>query len=477
MKSKIVFILSLLVLAVGVSVNAFASAPEYILVITQEFAFAESVLDHLEPLWPEAGIYILKDNSKLEFILPFAECIEENQPLDVSFPEPDPMLYTAPEDASYSRQWNHTLINLPAVFNMETYGDEIKVAVIDSGCNVNHPDLKDRVLTGKSYITGTTDVTDNVGHGTHVSGIIAATMNDVGICGVAPKAKIVPLKCFDNGATTTTAMLSQAIKDAVDVYGCKVINMSWGMSYNYSSVRTALNHAFTKGAILVASSGNAENGASPDAISYPAYYTTVFSVASVTSSGVRASYSYYNDGVTVAAPGSGIYSTYKTGYGSMSGTSQAAPHVAGLAALALSINPNLSPNEFAVILTSTCTDKGDEGYDTHYGYGLVNAGAMAEKVIDTVSLYVSPINTAYGKSAFYIENNSDTDIVATSIFARYNSSELEKVAATDISLSKGEGKRIEADFIYSKQFWWKSLQNPVPLEAFKTTYTAVKTEE
>ncbi|MBQ4526956.1 MAG: S8 family serine peptidase [Clostridia bacterium] len=465
MKLKFIFFTLLIIILSLFCVSAFSAEGDYIVILKEEHASNAEVLSHLEPIIPEERMYLLKDSSKLDFIATFAEHIEEDLPVDVSFPDPDPMLFTAPEDASYSRQWNHTLINLPAVFNMETYGNEVRVAVIDSGCNVNHPDLKDRVLTGKSYITGTTDVTDNVGHGTHVSGIIAATMNDVGICGVAPKAKIVPLKCFDNGATTTTAMLSQAIKDAVDVYGCKVINMSWGMSYNYSSVRTALNYAFTKGAILVASSGNAENGASPDAISYPAYYTTVFSVASVTSSGTRASYSYYNDGVTVAAPGSGIYSTYKTGgYGSMSGTSQAAPHVAGLAALALSINPNLSPNDFAVILTSTCTDKGDEGYDTHYGYGLVNAEAMAEKVIDTIPLYVSPINTAYGKSAFYIENNSDTDINATSIFARYEDSGLSGVDALDISLSKGEGMRIEADFLYSKHFWWKSLQNPVPID-------------
>ncbi len=479
MKTKILLMVTILSMMLGISLNVSASGNDYVIVLKDEYKSNAQVLEYLEPLWKEAGIYILKEGFDPEIMTPYAESIEKDEPIDVVFEEPDPVLMTEPADPNFSRQWNHGIINVKASRDIENYGKGVRVAVIDSGC-YNHPDLADNLLPGREYFTGskTADVTDNVGHGTHVSGIIAASMNNIGICGVAPKAYIVPLKAFDTGATTTSAILAQAIRDAVDVYGCDVINMSFGMSSNVSSVRTAINYAAEKGVILVASSGNAENGETPDKISYPAYYDAVISVASLTSSGVRASYSYYNAGVTVSAPGSGIYSTYKNGgYTSMSGTSQAAPHVAGVAALALSANPDLTKEEFEQILISTCVDKGDEGRDDYYGYGVVNVEAMIEKIMEDVPLYISPMHQNGTTSCFHIRNNTDTPLVATNIFAEYDDGMLVNMTSTDINLKKGEGITIPVAFEYSKHFVWKSLDNIEPLENLKVQIQTALGEE
>ena len=114
-----------------------------------------------------------------------------------------------------------------------------------------HEDLKNNLLEGKNYLTGTTDVTDNNGHGTHVSGIIAAEMNEIGVVGVAPKAKIVPLKCFDPTHSTSVEDILAPIYDAVDVYDCDVINMSIGFTGYSTKLARAITYATNNGVIVV----------------------------------------------------------------------------------------------------------------------------------------------------------------------------------------------------------------------------------
>ena len=464
MKAKFALSLLILTLFIGICFSASAAENEYIVVIKDDYANDSEVLKHLEPLWADAGIYYLKDSSDIEYMRPYCESIEKDQVIDVVFEDPDPVLMTEPSDQYFYKQWNHDMINVEASRDIENYGEGVKVGVIDSGIK-SHPDFENRILKGKNYFDNTSDVTDNHGHGTHVSGIIAAGMNNIGVCGVAPKAYIVPLKAFDTGKTTTTTMLANAIKDAVNVFDCDVINMSFGLNTNVNALKTAINYAAENDVILVASAGNAENGETPDKISYPAYYDAVISVASVTSSGTRATYSYYNRGVTVAAPGNGIYSTSKSGgYTSMTGTSQAAPHVAGVAALALSINPNLSKAEFEEILTSTCTDKGDPGRDDYYGYGMVNVDAVIEEIMKDIPLYVSPIHQSGTTTKFYVRNNTDTPYEATYIYAQYAENELTNLSTTYMNLKKGEGKTVSYDFDYTKHFLWKSLESMYPLK-------------
>lgn len=406
---RLIFI-TLFVILIPVSV----SAAEGYLVKLKEGALPDCISD-IEPISIEGRMYYAKDESELELL---REYISEMSPnTDVGFPEDiiEPMLFSS--DRYYSEQWNLNALRMDGAWEYETYGNDVKVAVIDSGCNVNHPDLKENVLPGENYYVtvdhgfgdfsdiSADDVSDNNGHGTHVSGIIAAVCNNsIGVSGIAPKAKIVPLKCFEPDYNTSTLMLAHAICDAVDEYNCRIINMSWTISVNNSLLKSALDYAYSKGAILVAAAGNDALKGNP--IMYPAYYPNVISVAATDSNNNIATFSEYNDGITVAAPGVYVISTYKGHYAYMSGTSQATPAVAALAALALSASPGLTNAEFKELITSTAHDLGDDGYDVYFGYGLADGGAMMDKLTSGEG-YISPINYDFGMPYVFIKNTDD----------------------------------------------------------------------
>ncbi len=418
---------------------------------------------NLKEVNADRGIYSTNNLEDLKPIEDYIEYTSQNSTVTLIEGEETISPFSLSEDELYSEQWQLQLINADAGWNLETYGNDIKVAVIDSGC-FEHEDLKNNLLEGKNYLTGTTDVTDNNGHGTHVSGIIAAEMNDIGIVGVAPKAKIVPLKCFDPSHDTYVEDILDAIYDAVNVYGCKIINMSWGVTTDDPFLKEAIDYAHSKGAILIAAVGN-DNSTT---LYYPAAYENVIGVSSVGADKTKSSFSHYNKSVLVTASGEKVKSTYKDGgYAFMQGTSQATPMVSGIAAVALSMNSNLTNKEFRQLLTETAEDLGDEGYDVYFGYGLANEDALIDRLMQDIDYYVSPINANDSEAYVLIKNNGEDILEASSIFSEYENCKFAGCIETEITLLPGEVTTAKTTISNNKisHFLWSGLNNLTPLTA------------
>ena len=254
------------------------------------------------------------------------------------------------------------------------------VAVLDTGVQSSHPDLAGRVLRGYDFVNDDTGAGDDNGHGTWVSGIIAANANDgYGIAGVSWSAKILPVKIMDREGRGSTADLYAGIRWAAD-HGATVINMSVGGFPYTQAVLDAVNYAWSKGIVLVGAAGN--NNRREDY--YPASYGNVVSVSATQREDEFSHWSSYGPKVDVSAPGSSVLTTncYTCTYGGhdswgshtyISGTSFATPNVAGVVALLQARYPTWSPSQIVSRLYSTVDDLGYAGFDERYGRGRVNA--------------------------------------------------------------------------------------------------------
>ncbi len=278
--------------------------------------------------------------------------------------------------AAYN-QWNYTALQLHPI-HVHHIGSGTLVAVIDSGVNRTGTDLNGtpqvpQVLDGCDWVTSPTNVcrgtgvTDENGHGTHVAGIIAAKNDGVGITGVAPGSQILPLRVLDANGSGYLSDIAAAIDYAV-ANNADVINLSLGGTTNYYLIEDAINRAVTAGVVVVAAAGN--SGPNNTLPSYPAAYANVIAVAATDSSGVVATYSNQGSYLDIAAPGSAIISTYPTGYASLSGTSMASPHVAGIAALML--GAGTPAGEIKTRIQSTADNSIPRDNTNRYGAGIVN---------------------------------------------------------------------------------------------------------
>lgn len=273
-----------------------------------------------------------------------------------------------------------------------TFGDpKIIIAVIDTGVDLNHPDLKNKLVPGYNVLTdGTTPPRDDNGHGTHASGIAAAdTNNKIGIAGTCPNCKIMPVKVLDmKGSSSSLVDVAMGMVWAVD-HGARVLSLSLGAGVISETVKRAVEYALMKNVVVVSAMGN--DGTDPkknygNFKDYPAALPGVISVGSVDSDRVKSDFSNWGEWISVVAPGRDIMSTMPTymvtktqmefsnNYDFMSGTSMACPMVAGIAGLVLSRNPQYTPAEVKERIESTATDLGNAGFDPKYGHGLVNAG-------------------------------------------------------------------------------------------------------
>lgn len=248
----------------------------------------------------------------------------------------------------------------------------VTVAVIDTGVDMKHPDLKAQLLPSYNAANPASPGIKDI-HGTHVAGIIgAAANNGVGAHGINPNVKILPIDVFNGGWGASDYAIAQGILYAMEK-GAKVINMSLGGYFSSPILEDAVKKAIDAGVTVVAAAGNE----STDMYSVPASYEGVISVGATDSENHLANFSNYGPSVDIVAPGVDIYSTvYDPAKGSsfaeLSGTSMAAPIVAGVASLILSKYPNLKPYEVEAILEKTATDLGEKGYDLKYANGLVN---------------------------------------------------------------------------------------------------------
>jgi subtilisin family serine protease len=252
-------------------------------------------------------------------------------------------------------------------------GEGVIIAILDTGVDSDHPDLQPNLVAGASFISSTISWEDDHGHGTHVSGIAAGIVNNGGIFGVAPRASIMPIKVCDHYGSCPEAAIANGIIWAVD-HGARVINMSLGGAEDLQVEHDAVVYAYNHGVVIICSAGN--SGILTD--TFPAAYTEVIAVAATDANDDRASWSTYGDFVDVAAPGVSIFSSYpwNTSFGLytyMSGTSMAAPHVTGMAALIRELRPDWTIDQVFAHIRASVDDVGVPGYDTMTGSGRINA--------------------------------------------------------------------------------------------------------
>lgn len=265
--------------------------------------------------------------------------------------------------------------------------DQVIVAVIDSGVDTDHPALKGRLLPGYNVETKGTDVEDALGHGTHVAGIIAGSAPAEGLEGVAQGVSILPIKIPNLSTANTKIMpqIAEGIRYAVD-NGAKVINISLGVSldgivmkllhgWKVKQVEEAIRYAESKGVVVVVAAGNAGKD-KPNTVLYPGTSDLVISVANLddTKTPLETHYSSsQGPAVDIAAPGTAIRSSVPDDtYANYTGTSMAAPYVAGVVALMLAKNPDLTPKQVRERLYQTADDLGPVGRDDIYGHGKVD---------------------------------------------------------------------------------------------------------
>ncbi len=294
----------------------------------------------------------------------------------VEYAEPNYIIRAVltPDDPDFSSQWGLTKIGAPQAWDVTTGSSDLIIAIIDSGIDLDHPDLSGKIILGYDYVNEDWIPDDDYGHGTNVAGIAAAwTNNGQGVAGVSWGARLMALKVLDAEGSGSYADVASAMIYAAD-HGAKIINLSLGGDYDSQTLHDAVIYAHNAGCVLAAATGNDYGSV----VLYPAKYAEAMAVAATDSTDQRAGFSNYGPEVDVAAPGVNIYSTHLGGgYTYKDGTSMAAPHVAGLAALIWSAYPSYTNNQVKSRIETTAVDLGDSGWDQYYGHGRIDAHAAA----------------------------------------------------------------------------------------------------
>lgn len=299
-----------------------------------------------------------------------------------------------PNDPEWTKQWGPAKIEADIAWETQKGDSTFLVAVVDTGIYYTHSDLAaNYVPLGYDWVNDDSDPVDDHGHGTHCAGIIAAVVNNsVGISGIA-NVSIMAEKGFACNGIGYEDDLANALIHAAD-QGANIISCSWGGSTDSQLIQDAIEYATNIGALVIAAAGNTGTN---ERI-YPAAYPEVIAVTATNKKDKPASFTTYGDWVDLAAPGTSIYSTYlRNSYRSLSGTSMACPHVAGVAALVWSQYPTMNNEQVRSQLIYTADDLGAAGFDVYYGYGRVNARrAVAQTISLTGSKIINaPANTVY----------------------------------------------------------------------------------
>jgi len=321
----------------------------------------------------------------------------------------------APNDSDWGLQWNMRIVRASDAWGVITSTVGVTVAVVDTGVAIDHPDLQANIWTNPGEIAdngidddgngqvddvhgwhfytdplyvqrGDNDVDDPHGHGTHVAGIIAAvTDNGAGVAGMSWTGPIMPVRVLDRYGSGEYSDIASGIVYAAD-NGARIINLSLGGTSPDAMMYDALHYARGKGCLIVAAAGNCGGNDSTsrddcdytyNPLFYPAAYPETVAVAATDALDQWAEFSEHHDYVDLAAPGTGIYSTWASGdYTYETGTSMAAPHVSGLAALVWALRPDLSNREVQRIMEGWAADVNGEGYpgkDEYLGWGRIDA--------------------------------------------------------------------------------------------------------
>lgn len=288
--------------------------------------------------------------------------------------------FPASNDPRFGEQYGLKLVKAPEAWQISPGDSRTLLAIVDSGIDITHPDLRSQVARSYNAVTKSPEVTDRKGHGTHTSGIaVAAAGNSEGGSGVAPGCRLLAVQISSQGLGKTgrssDVLAAEGIVWAVD-NGAKVVSMSFGFYRRSRILEDALQYALDKDVVLVASAGNNNAENDPETAPHlPSTHPGVIEVAAVDREARKAEFSNFGRTVTIAAPGVDVLSSIPGGYKTKSGTSMAAPHVAGVAALVRSRFPELDRAAVKARLEQTAVDLGDPGVDEIFGAGLVDAAA------------------------------------------------------------------------------------------------------
>ena len=299
----------------------------------------------------------------------------------VEFAEPDYAVHAlvTPNDPYFHIQRGLSKIQAPEAWEAATGSSEIIIAIVDTGVDLSHPDLNDKIVSGWDFVNDDSSARDDHGHGTHVAGIAAAeTNNALGVAGLSWGAQIMPIKVLDQSGDGYYSDVANGVRYACN-HGAKIINLSLGGDNPSQALREALVDVLQQGCLVMAAAGNSGQ----DSLDYPARYAETIAVAATDQNDGRASFSDYGPEIDLAAPGVGIYSTVwappnQHTYEYKSGTSMSTAYVSGLAALIWSCGPQLDNTEVRGIMASTATDLGSVGWDSYFGYGRIDAAAAID---------------------------------------------------------------------------------------------------
>lgn len=362
--------------------------------------------------------------------------------------------------------WGLNAVNASFAWSRGIDAKGITIGIIDSGLIPNHEDINyENIKPGYNFMEDSTDTSDTYGHGSFITGIIAAQRdNGVGINGIADSATIVPLKCFENKNSTLNYALD-AIQSAVDDYHCDIINLSWGIKSNSEFLKEKIDYAIQKGVIVIAAVGNSYS----NTLYYPAAFDSVIGVGSVGQSYQVSAFSQKNESVFICAPGESVVSISKDSedsYKAGNGTSYAAPYVTATAALLKSLNYDMTVEDLKNILINSSKDLGPDGYDTSYGYGLLNIqdalsyfwGFDGEAIITNGQIIIS------GSASKF-----EPQISVSLLIASYNDfgqmTELKSTEATtnEYGILSIDGVLTEAENIQKVKVFLLSDQTPAPV--------------
>ena len=356
-----------------------------------------------------------------------------------------PHTTTLVNDPLLPSEWHIAKINAPNAWDSST-GSNVTVAVLDSGVDATHPDLVNNLLMGSSwnFYDNNSNLTDVTGHGTKVAGTIAAIANNgVGVAGVSPDAKIIPIRISDSTGWATYSNMASGFIWAAD-HGARVANLSYDGSDSLT-VQSGAQYLRDRGGIAVLSAGNngLEQAYAPS--------TSVLVVAATDNNDYKASWSNFGNYIDISAPGVGIYTTTNGGgYAAVSGTSFSSPITAAVIALMMSANSSLDPATLEKVLFSTATDLGAVGWDKTFGYGRVNAEAAVN-----AAKTATPTDTTPPKVAISSPTSGSTvnGIIAIKASATDNVS----VARVDLNIN---GTKIASSNLAPFNFSWDTTTVP-----------------
>ncbi len=318
-----------------------------------------------------------------------------------------------PNDPGFVDEWGLQSIAAPTAWGVTLGNRSVVVAVVDTGVWWTQPDIQANMWTnpidgshGYNFVDGNTNPMDvdpsGIYHGTGVAGVIAAiTNNGMGIAGTA-QISVMAVRALGSNGQGSSFNVSQAIRYAAD-HGAKLINLSLGTNQSFggpTDIELAIDYAWSKGALITAAAGNSGAGT----LDYPARLPNVVSVAAIDETGRRASFSNYGPGLSLSGPGARILTLDGSNNGNavhyLSGTSFSTPFVTGAAALLLSQDPNLTNAQLWDILNRTAVQPVGSGYNTNYGWGVVNAW-NAIKALKQPFIYVNPPPSSVSSSATF----------------------------------------------------------------------------